>query len=261
MHSPIDVAGSFYLLKEDTTFINRNFEFNLSFLPGRANQLGFTTDFRSSRLTSTNQYLGAETLPPFSDFNMTYYGLEYASNTFDNYLFPRRGRLLSIGALAGQKHIIRNASLSEDLYRGLDLSTAQYKLEAAYEQFWGLGKNLVLRTRIKGGLIKGENVFLNDLFRLGGLQSLRGFNENFFYASDFLLGNFELRSVFSNNTYFMIFYDQGYIADDVTGLDEEYPFGMGAGFSLVTNAGLFNFVFALGKSSQQPLDFNFSKRG
>ena len=56
------------------------------------------------------------------------------------------------------------------------------------------------------GSVMNKNLFTNDLFRLGGLNSLRGFNENFFFVSQYVLGNFEFRIQGSRETYFFGFF-------------------------------------------------------
>ncbi len=257
--SPLDLSVQFYLMKQDTTFINKNFLLQFSFIPGLKNNLTLTTDFRSSRLISTEEYRDAEKLPPYADFNLTYYGLEYSYNTLNDFFLPSRGLLLRMTAFAGQKKIIKNAALDEDLYDGIDLNTAQYIVQGDLDQYYGIIKNFLLRFRLRGGYLGSPTLFINDLFRLGGLSTIRGFNENFFYASQYALANIELRTVFSDNTYFMIFYDQAYIGNKLQEIKQDYPFGVGAGFSLATRAGIFNLVFAMGKSQNQDFGFNYSK--
>jgi hemolysin activation/secretion protein len=105
-----------------------------------------------------------------------------------------------------------------------------------------------------------DNLFLNDLFRLGGLNSLRGFNENFFYASDYFTGTLETRMYIGEYSNIFAFYDQGYVYYNLgQSNNEDTPFGIGLGMNLATNAGVLRLVFALGKSNSQSLDFKFSK--
>ncbi len=259
LRSPLDLSIQFYLLKQDTTFINKNFVLQLSFIPGLKNHLTFTTDFKSSRLISTESYNGVEELPPYADFNLTYYGLEYSYNTLNDFFLPSRGLLLKIKAFAGQKKIRKNPAFDDQLYDGMDLNTAQYKLSGDLDQYFGIYKNVLLRFRVRGGYLGSSELFFNDLFRLGGLTTIRGFNQNFFYASQYALANIELRTVFSDNTYFLIFYDQAYVGSRLQEIKQDYPLGVGAGFSLATQAGIFNLVFALGKSRDQDFGFNYSK--
>lgn len=89
---------------------------------------------------------------------------------------------------------------------------------------------------------------------------MRGFVENQFYTSTFGIANLELRAMFSQETYFLVFFDQSALIDELQLSQEvEFPFGTGAGFSFSTSAGIFNFVFALGKSSSQPFSMEYSK--
>ena len=58
----------------------------------------------------------------------------------------------------------------------------------------------------------------------------------------------------------MIFFDQSALSEDNDATNEiQFPFGTGTGFSFSTDAGVFNFVFALGKSKNQPFGINYSK--
>ncbi len=98
------------------------------------------------------------------------------------------------------------------------------------------------------------------MFRLGGLNTLRGFNENQFFASNYVLSNAELRMHFESNSFLFLFYDQSYIVTDIgdeTSSDE--PFGFGLGLQLNTKSGDFKFAYALGKSNSQVINFNLSK--
>lgn len=104
-----------------------------------------------------------------------------------------------------------------------------------------------------------KNLFLNDLFRLGGLNSIRGFNENFFFAKRYVYANFEPRFYFDNYSYFLLFFDVAGMQGNTIREAVDYPISFGAGLSLETGEGAFNFIYALGKSSTQQLGFNFSK--
>jgi translocation and assembly module TamA len=158
----------------------------------------------------------------------------------------------------GQKKIIENPLLNEDIYTDVELNTIQFKISGELEKFWSIYRSILLRTKLSGGYLNGDNLFESDLFRVGGLNSLRGFTENQFYTSGYGIANFEFRAMMAQDTYFMVFFDQAVIKDDF-GSDIQFPFGTGAGFSFSTNAGIFNFVFAMGKSNDQPFGINYSK--
>ena len=94
---------------------------------------------------------------------------------------------------------------------------------------------------------------------MGGLNTIRGFNENYFYASDYVIANIEFRLMNSDDTYFFTFYDQGMIYDSTNEFEVDYPFGTGLGISLGTKTGIFSFVMALGKSRTQLFSLNSAK--
>src|SRR5690606_2752159 len=98
------------------------------------------------------------------------------------------------------------------------------------EQYFPLPKNFVCKLRLLSGNIIGSNLFINDLFRLGGLNTLRGFNENFFFVSDYALANLELRITGGGETYFFVFYDQAVLHNTLSG-NTDYPLGSGVGMS------------------------------
>lgn len=258
--TPINAQGDFYLLKQDTTFINRELALEFSLLSKKSNQIGFRTEFISSRLISTSGLQDITELPENTDYNLNYYGLNYRINRFNDITSPSAGWGILLNGLVGQKKIIKNPTLDDDVYNDVKLNTNQFKFTGELEKFWSIYNNILFRTKVSGGYLYGDNLFQSDLFRIGGLRSLRGFNENQFYTSGFGIANLEFRAMFSKETYFLIFFDQAVIYDDFENESEiQFPFGTGAGFSLNTNAGIFNFVFALGKSNEQEFGINYSK--
>lgn len=259
LHSPVDFEGGFHLLKQDTTFINREAALRFSFMTGKAGELAVGSRFQSSGLLSTSAYAGADRLPDYADFNLGYHGLEYRYSTFDDPVFPTRGVQFRIEGLAGQKKIRQNPALDPGLYEGIKLNSAQYRTAVQAEMFSRIYRNILLRSRLMGGYLGGSSLFQNDLFRLGGLNSLRGFNENFFFASSYLIANLELRFLLAQGTYFFGFLDQGLIANRPAGAEPDYPTGLGAGLSLATEAGNFNLAIALGRSNAQAMALNLSK--
>ncbi|HEY9117017.1 MAG TPA: BamA/TamA family outer membrane protein, partial [Roseivirga sp.] len=125
------------------------------------------------------------------------------------------------------------------------------------------GARTTFFLELQGGLISGENLFQNDAFRIGGLNSLRGFNESYFFTTGFLFANFESRFYLDETSYLLLFTDIGYVESDfVNQISKsfEWPLGVGTGISFATNTGIFNFVYALGTSkSTGAINFNQSK--
>ena len=258
--TPINIQGKFNLLKQDTSFLNRSLSLELSMLTRNSSQVGFITDFFSSRIISSYGLDEATELPKNNDFNLNYYGVNYKLNSLNNINNPTRGLSLQFSGSVGQKKILKNPAIADSVYRDLDMNSLQIKLDGSIDKFWPLNQFLTFRTRIMGGHIQGDNLFTGDLYRLGGLNSLRGFAEKSIFASSYGILNLELRAYLSSDTYFMLLFDQSAIQNKVDqNTDIELPFGAGIGLSFNTNSGIFNFALALGKSETQPFAFNYAK--
>jgi hemolysin activation/secretion protein len=133
-------------------------------------------------------------------------------------------------------------------------------MTAALSNFLELRRNIVFMGKLQAGMVENEKLFLNDLFRLGGLRSLRGFNENFFFASHFATATLETRLLFEEQSYFFVFLDQGWVKYNLTNNEFlDTPTGLGIGLNLALEGGIFNFVYALGNSKLQPIGFQTSK--
>ena len=258
LKSPIDVTLNFDFLKEDTLFINRDFRTEISFRKDAYTKVGIFANLRSSRLLGVQ---GAPSSPDlaldYADYNLTNYGIKYTWKKLNHHLFPKRGVAVAWEVSAGNKKL-RNKQLPDN--HNVSDNSWQYTFLGAFSHYHTMGKNLVLYNRLQGGTIQNEQLFLNDLWRIGGLHSLRGFNEKLFFAASYALSNLELRLLFDEQqeeySYLFLFYDQAYMVRESY---SDYPSGIGAGISLVTKSGIFNLAYALGNAKRQSMNLSVSK--
>ncbi|MCX2740664.1 BamA/OMP85 family outer membrane protein [Pontibacter anaerobius] len=257
--SPFEVGTKFNLLKQDSTFITVQPRLQLGYYTLKYGKFSVFTEWRNSRILSEVSPRRLQQLD-LADAQTTTYGLNYLWNNLDDFYFPRRGRLAELQFAAGTKKLLRNADLEKSFYDTLDMKKSQLSLSMRLENFLRLGKNSALLTRLRGEALFSDRIFLNDMYRLGGLSSLRGFDDYFFYASSYAVGTLEYRLFTASDSYALLFYDQGYFRRDLERVSvDDYPFGVGAGISFSTGAGIFQLVYSLGKSEQQPLSFKYSK--
>jgi len=217
------------------------------------------TDVKSAGLLSSSLELN-NALPDNADFDLTTFGVGYLFKNLNSSNLFSGGVSIEIELSAGNKLINRNPIYSDDIYENLDLKSAFYHLEGTGVYQLLLGRNWQFYQRFKTGFLFNGTLFSNDLFRLGGFGSLRGFNENFFFASDFLMSNSELRLFFEESSYLFAFVDEAWMQFRVDGnTKQQYPLGFRFGLQLGTRSGDFTMSYALGKSSQSPIDFGQSK--
>jgi hemolysin activation/secretion protein len=115
-------------------------------------------------------------------------------------------------------------------------------------------------AKIEGSILLNKNLLQSDLFRLGGLLSIRGFNQNFFFASAYALSTLEYRYFWQEDAYFSFFYDQAFLETKTfASKTKDTPLGIGTGVSFQTKGGIFNLSYALGYSQSQNLSISKSK--
>ena len=257
--SRLDVSGEFSLLKQDTSFVNRKLGLRFGYRSTNWLYFDFFVRRQAGDLISTAAYSEVEVLPELADFRWTEYGINARMDWLDDAISPRKGGMIQLTFSAGNKEILQNTGIPPVAYEGIDLRTPQYALSGFGEKHVFITKNWGLYFRGAAGLIRNENLFQNDLYRLGGLQSIRGFNENFFFARDYFYLNAEPRLFFGANSFLFLFSDFGFIENPYFAAPNIQPFSLGAGLNLETGNGIFRFVYAVGKTQEQPLSLQFSK--
>ncbi len=258
--TPLELAGSFNLYKQTDAFLTVRPRLQVTYPTARAGRLTFFVEQRNSRLftdSAASRVLTA--LPANIDSQYTSYGLSYAWNTLDDLYFPHRGYLLTGQAAVGTKTITRNPDLKPELYDTLALRSTQVALALRAERYTPVGRAGVLLLRLRGESLANQRLFQNEMFRLGGLSSLRGFNENQFYASSYAVATAEYRQFIGPESYVLVFVDQAYFGHALVGdRYHDQPTGLGAGISFRTAAGLFEFVYSVGHSTQANQSFSLS---
>ena len=255
--TPLEVGTTFNFYRQsnlqNSGFLTLRPRLQVSYPTARAGRLTFFAEQRSSRLLLDSlTYANLTGLPDNVDSEYTSYGLGYSRASLDDLFFPHRGLYLSAQGGVGTKNIRRNAAINESFYAGRALRSTQYSLGGRAERYWPLSRQGVLLVRVRGEGLFNQQLFLNDLFRLGGLNSLRGFSENQFYTNAYGVGTVEFRQFTGPEGYVFVFADQAllraYLPTDLSTRALDQPTGLGAGLSFRTPAGLFQFVYSVGRS-------------
>lgn len=258
-NSPLDLSLGFNLLKQDTTFLNRNFSLEFGYRLKGSGYLRFFTKRVAGDLISTSEYQNATELPDVADFRWNQYGIGWDWNKLDSPVLPRKGYWLTGEFSAGNKEIIENTGIPEDVYSDLVLNSPQYLGKIDLEKHFYIKPTWGIMLRASGGFTQNQNLLLNDLFRIGGLKTIRGFNENYFYARSYGYLNSEQRLFFGENSFLLVFADLGILENPYFATPIDKPLSFGAGVNLDTGSGIFRFVYGVGKSNSQPLAFSYSR--
>lgn len=239
MGSELAAQTSFQILRQDTTFLTQEFDLLFSTFIKKVN-FKFGYDRLGGQLISLRPEMLAQGL---ADFRRDLYQIGMATTRLNQAVGVGNfwGGQVRVGA--GQKVIQRNPALDNELYDDLSLRTFAGTVFVMSRAQRMLTRTSALHHEVEGTFLQNREPLRNELTRLGGLRTLRGFNEQMFFARQHLLSRLEWRQYFESNSYLLVFYDQLIYRERSVW---QYPFGVGSGLALRTSGGLFNFALAWG---------------
>jgi outer membrane protein assembly factor BamA len=253
--------GSFQLYKRDSLFLNLQGVIGVQYHLIGNDHIKVFADIRSTNVLATSTLISNTKVNPDNvDSRTQLYGFGYKMQRLDYRLNPRKGFDLYAEASAGTKKILPDATVEISRYDGLSLNSFQLNavLQAAY--FIPIPNRSTIMIKVNGGYMRSENLFESEAFRIGGLKTLRGFDEESIYATMFGIGTIEYRFLLDPNSYLFAFFDGAYYENRATNKRiTDRPFGFGLGISFFTKIGVFSLNYALGKQFQNPIDFRAGK--
>lgn len=254
----LDVAMSIY--KKDSTFTDVAQTLGFQYLlPGNNYFKIFITN-KNSSIISNSTLIFLNVLPDYADVQTLTYGVGFKFEKLDYRLNPRRGFSLDVTSGVGSKTIKKNTNIDEDLYQNIDLQTTQYNTELSLDYYAPVGKKMVVNLGTRGAYFYAPQIFANELFRFGGLKTMRGFDEESIFATEFYLGKLEYRYVLEQNSYLFAFFNAAYYANQSRSQNVyDKPIGFGTGITFETKLGIFSLSYALGKQFNNPILFRSAK--
>jgi len=259
-NSSVGIGMNLFLLKQDTTYFRVEPKVELQYFFNGSNYIRIFYQNQASSLLNTSGLEEITTLPVYADYSTSLYGAGIKFNRLDYIFNPRKGIFLEGDMSVGSKKIKKNPDINDDVYEDLDLTTTKTVLTSGIYVYIPMGGNFVTHIKNLNGFMFNENLFENELFRLGGIRNLRGVDENSITASTFILGSLEFRYLFEEQSNLFLFVDGGYYQNKISsGEKEDTPLGFGAGMNLQTRAGIFTISYAMGRQFDNPVNIGNSK--
>lgn len=254
------INAGFNILKQDTTYLNTNTKLGFSYIFKGNNGLQLFVDNRNTSLISIDQYKNISVLPGVLDSKTTFYGLAFNYEQVDYRFNPQKGITVQADVSIGNKQIRKNAAINASLYDNIGLTSTTYKLQSRTSVYLPLAKQTIVALSNETGVLSENNLTDNEIFRLGGLHSLRGFNELSILASSYTFFSGELRYLLEQNSFLFAFYNQAYVRQKTININQtDYPLGFGAGINFQTNLGIISMSYALGKQQNNPITLQQGK--
>ena len=239
--SPIGIKGQINIFKQDSIFQNTK----------TALQLGYFLNY-NKRL-----YLGFEStessnIQNYNETNLNDYKNTFFTSTFEmknndtrNTLFPIKNNLtLTFGT--GIRTNIISSSIKQN-FVNFNIMNNFY-----------INEKNIIHVKFQNYYLKSKTYLINELFRFGGVNSIRGFTENTLQTNLMFALITEYRLLISNKLYFNSILDYCYYEDPTNTLNKnksEKLLGIGIGLGIETTSGLLKFAITNGKRNKQELKF------
>lgn len=247
---PVGINASLDIYKRDTLYVKTKQHYGLNFYSGIASEIEFFAENTETRVIDQTIFETATTLPAWADSRTTAGGLRIFVPSVDNLIVPHKGFILSFESSAGKKKIIKSSNAADGLYDSIDLETIVIAGTGEISLYMPVAGALHFMGETRFGMIDAPKLFENDLYLIGGLRVLRGFDEKSMPVSMYSVSTTELRFFFEKYSYLALFADYGIVNQMVNSvLKDRYYFSTGTGLSFNTKAGIFNIFYALGKQN------------
>ena len=237
--STIGIKVNLRIFKQDSTFQNTITDLNLGyyFSYNTKAYLGYQKT-NSVDIQNTNSF-------SLNDFTNTFFtsSFEHVNYATDNFIFPERTKVIAKVGLG-------NRTIS-------GAKSNQFFGQLEFSHYFELNQKNSIFIKNQSYYLQSDSYIINELHRFGGINSIRGFNENSLQANVFSGIMAEYRYLVAQNLYVHSITDYGYFQDKTSDIDDKL-LGLGFGFGLFTKNGLFNLIYANGSTSEQTIKLSNS---
>ena len=238
-NSKFSTTLEFNLYRQDSTFINTNFKFN--------------TDY------SINQRSHASVLYRSENSN-------YLLNTLNNEITSYSNYFIGLG------YQMKKLSTSKlyDFNKGVKLNLIVGKRKTSLESINQLKLHFSVFTNLQindkgylaikneSGLLTSKNYLLNELFRIGGANSIRGYNEQSIFTNGYSYSNIEFRYLLDRSSYLYSITDFGAYKESTTNKIKKL-LGIGVGYQFKINNNFVNLGYVISTNSRTNTKLNNSR--
>lgn len=242
-NSSLGIKAQLNIFKQDSTFQNTKTAIDLGYFLNYNSRIyiGYQST-ESSDIQNTNN-------TTISDYKNSYIttSFDYKKTDITNNLFPKKAVLNFIFGY-GKRNTNNNpetAESSKQIYTNINLS---YNFELNEKNF--------ININSQNFYLNSKNYISNELFRFGGMNSIRGFLENSLQANFNALILTEYRYILSKSLYVNSIIDYGLYQDLTTNTNQnkiKKLIGIGIGTGIQTTNGLLKITLTNGAENASEL--------
>lgn len=238
--SPIGTQLGLNIFKRDSSFVTTTQFAQVDYQINPKNSVALGINAQASTNLLDNAIFTID------NFKSTFYTLGY------NNIKPQRyDRLFPVNFMFDVSAGLGNRNIENK-------DESQTKFELNTFKIFNLNLRNSIYGHISAAVLNSDSFVENELFRFGGINSIRGFEENSLTANLVTVLNTEYRYKVTNSLYINSIIDLAYYENQI--LDTKSKLlGLGFGFGVLTQAGLFKLNYSNGSSENQTTKLSNSK--
>ena len=234
-----EVQGGLDMIKKDSSFFN----FNSKLIINYKSNSNFSNGFLFTNNNSTNLLEG-----DYSSTSVNSFGFVTNFKKLDNPFNPRKGFKIKSEIAYGWKETYAIDTVANNI-----LKSPNFNGNLSFSSYLSLLKRTTFKIKLSGSTIQNNILYENELTRIGGYKTIRGFDEESIWVSSFVLGNFEFIYLIDEKSNVFLFSDFAWTESKTNNfLMEDYFQSFGFGTNISMPNGLLTLIYGLGRKIDNP---------
>jgi len=239
-NTPFALELNLDLTKKDSAYTKDKQSVGISYLINNKHNVSF----HISSLNSTSSLEIANELIKDYKSNFKKIKYDFKKVNFNDKLIPIKF-LTSVEYSSGNRKD-NSGTYNQNIY-----------LVRAFNNF-NVTEKSIIYINVESFLLNSNNYYLNEMLLFGGINSIRGFEENSIATNKMFLINSEFRFKLNNDIYINSIIDSAYY-ENIIENNSINIYGVGFGLNINTNSGVFRINYANGIRKGQDIDLKLSK--
>lgn len=222
---------SFSIYKQDSTFLNTKFDSKLFY------HFNAKIKFAATYTSESSEKLSEVINNNIETYRNYFLGIQFQYRKPKNDFFFNDQFHLSVNPSFGKRKTNTR-------------SLPQFKVEATASYLWDVNARSSIYLRNNTGYLNADSFIDNELFRIGGANSIRGYSEQSIYTNTYSYFNLEYRYLTSEKSYLYTISD---IGQAEVNSENENILGLGLGYLFHTKDTQINIGLVAGKNNKKIL--------
>lgn len=234
-----EIIGGLDMIKKDSSFFN----FNSKLIINYKTSSNFSNGFLFTNNNSTNLLEG-----DYSSTSVNSFGFVTDYKKLDNPFNPKRGFIIKSEIAYGWKETYSIDTASNNV-----LKSPNFNGNLSFSSYLSLINRTTFKIKLSTSTIQNNILYENELTRIGGYKTIRGFDEESIWVSSFILGNFEFRYLLDEKSNIFLFSDFAWTESKINDfIKAEYFQSFGFGTNISMPNGILTLIYGLGRKIDNP---------